>query len=493
MERGRHSLDIGNLQRNRKKEIARTHPSLRKKSGQSGSSSQSGWEDEPEYQRRDGERMSDEQLQQLLAQNPQFFHQRDIPDDIHTIDEEELEDDDLEEDAGGAGSHGTPDEEQAADYEGGSSQIGTKSKSPIIENNFKKYKDPSTEKWYASCNHCDKVYSLGTSGRYGSLKRHLMGKHKVEYAKIEKGKGKQSQISRFANNQPYGNFSYNDQQNLTGMANFIVEENLPYLFSESVSFKEYAQTCLNPQFRSYSRKTVKKEIIRLYKAEKLNLQIFFANYDGRVTVCSDIWEDTYHNLHYLGLTAHYVDDDWNLHKRVLAFREFNDRHTAEHIYILIERILIEYNLVDIGFDTGFDNATNNIAAIPRLRELCGSTTLMGRFFHQRCACHIINLCVQDGLKALGDAMEVAKGGIRRIWANGQLRLKWKNYLNERNVKYVAFPKDLSIRWNSSYKLIRVLIRYKEHFPAFLKEYDNYILNSAHIDTCEKICNVLIYF
>ncbi|CAH9125043.1 unnamed protein product [Cuscuta epithymum] len=179
--------------------------------------------------------MSDEQLQQLLAQNPQFFHQRDIPDDIHTIDEEELEDDDPEEDAGGAGSHDTPDEEQAADYEGGSSQIGG----------------------------------------YGSLKRHLMGKHKVEYAKIEKGKGKQTQISRFANNQPYGNFSYNDQQNLTGMANFIVEENLPYLFSESVSFKEYAQTCLNPQFRSYSRKTVKKEIIRLYKVEKLNLQIFF--------------------------------------------------------------------------------------------------------------------------------------------------------------------------------------------------------------------------
>ncbi|CAH9104490.1 unnamed protein product, partial [Cuscuta epithymum] len=116
--------------------------------------------------------------------------------------------------------------------------------------------------------HPKQVYSLGTSGGYGSLKRHLMGKHKVEYAKIEKDKGKQTQISRFANNQPYGNFSYSDEQNLTGMANFIVEENLPYLFSEGVSFQEYAQTCLNPQFRSFSRKTVKKEIIRLYKAEK---------------------------------------------------------------------------------------------------------------------------------------------------------------------------------------------------------------------------------
>ncbi|CAH9123747.1 unnamed protein product [Cuscuta epithymum] len=86
-----------------------------------------------------------------------------------------------------------------------------------------------------------------------------------------------------------------------------------------------------------------------------------------------------------------------------------------------------------------------------------------------------------------------QGGIRRIWGNGQLRLKWQTYLTERGVRYVAFPKDLSIRWNSTYKLLKVVLRYKEHFPAFLKEHDNYIINAADIDTCEKICNVLIYF
>ncbi|CAH9134422.1 unnamed protein product [Cuscuta epithymum] len=65
-----------------------------------------------------------------------------------------------------------------------------------------------------------------------------------------------------------------------------------------------------------------------------------------------------------------------MHKCVLAFREFNDRHTADNIYILIERILIEYNLLDKVFAVGFDNASNNTAAIPRLRELGGASTLM---------------------------------------------------------------------------------------------------------------------
>ncbi|CAH9110128.1 unnamed protein product [Cuscuta epithymum] len=214
--------------------------------------------------------MSDEQLQQLLAQNDgRFFQQQNI---LESIDEDELEDDDAEEDEGGDGTHGTPDDEKELEDEGGSSQIGKKSKSPIIENNFTKRKDKTTDKWNASCNHCNKEYSFGTSGGYGSLKRHLKSAHSVEYVKIDKGKGKQTQISRFAYDQPFGNFSYNDAQNLTGMANLFVEENLPFLFSESLAFKDYAQTCLNPQFRAYSRKTVKKEIIRLYRAEKDWLQ-----------------------------------------------------------------------------------------------------------------------------------------------------------------------------------------------------------------------------
>ncbi|CAH9120284.1 unnamed protein product [Cuscuta europaea] len=437
--------------------------------------------------------MSDEELQHLLSQNdPRFAQEQQFP---TTIDEEELEeeDDDGEEDAGG---DGTPDDEE--EDEGPSTtttKIGkkSKSKSKIIENNFTKRKDEKTEKWYASCNHCKKEFSLGISGGYGSLKRHLQSTHVVEYAKIDKGKGKQTQISRFANSQPFGNFSYDDKKHLTGMSHLIVEENLPFIFSESLSLRDYAQGTLNPQFRNYSRKTIKKEVIRQYNLEKEKLQILFTNFDGRVSICSDIWEDTYHHLYYLGLTAHYIDDDWNMHKRVLAFREFNDRHTADNIYILIERILIEYNLIDKVFAVGFDNASNNTAAIPRLRELCGASTLMGRFFHQRCACHILNLCVQDGLAALGNALEVVKGGIKLIWANTPLKMQWQQYLKDRRVNYCAFPKDLSIRWNSTYNLIQVLVRYKDHFPAFLRQTCNYIINPADIDTCEKIVNVLAYF
>ncbi|CAH9115088.1 unnamed protein product [Cuscuta europaea] len=67
------------------------------------------------------------------------------------------------------------------------------------------------------------LFSLGISGGYGSATRHLKSKHPVEYAKLGGGTGKQTQISRFANNQQaFGNFSYNDAQNLTEDDDFDV-------------------------------------------------------------------------------------------------------------------------------------------------------------------------------------------------------------------------------------------------------------------------------
>ncbi|CAH9079440.1 unnamed protein product [Cuscuta europaea] len=247
----------------RKREIASTRSTSRKGKGKARaeSSFQSRDDFETDYQRRDDMMMSDEQLQHLLSQNdPRFAQEQQFP---TTIDEEELEDDDAEEDAGGDGTHGTPDDEQELEDEGRSTtttQIGKKSKSPIIENNYTKRKDENTEKWYASCNHCKKEFSLGTSGGYMSLKRHLQSTHFVEYVKIDKGKGKQTQISRFANSQPFGKFSYDDKKHLTGMSHLDVEENLPYIFSESLALRDYAQGTLNPQFRNYSHKTIKKKL-----------------------------------------------------------------------------------------------------------------------------------------------------------------------------------------------------------------------------------------
>ncbi|CAH9101724.1 unnamed protein product [Cuscuta europaea] len=150
MERARASVDMGNLRRNRTKEIARIHPMSRKGKGEPGSSSQTRDDFDADYNQRYGDTMSDEQLEQLLQQNlGGFFHQQDIP---QTIDEEELEDDDAEERDPRTVEDEVHEEEEAEVAT--SSQAGGKSES-VFKANFTKVKDIETEIWYATCKHCN--------------------------------------------------------------------------------------------------------------------------------------------------------------------------------------------------------------------------------------------------------------------------------------------------------------------------------------------------
>ncbi|CAH9115603.1 unnamed protein product [Cuscuta europaea] len=91
MEDGRYSVDMRNLDRNRTNELARKR-SCKGKS-HIGSSSQSRDNFDTGYARMDEDAMTDEQLEQELHRhNSRFFQDQPM-----TIDEEELEDDDVEE------------------------------------------------------------------------------------------------------------------------------------------------------------------------------------------------------------------------------------------------------------------------------------------------------------------------------------------------------------------------------------------------------------
>ena len=67
--------------------------------------------------------------------------------------------------------------------------------------------------------------------------------------------------------------------------------------------------------------------------------------DGRVSICFDIGSDHWQKHSYMGITCHWIDNEWKIQKRIITFRVFDDRHTAENIFRIIQNILQEYSLV----------------------------------------------------------------------------------------------------------------------------------------------------
>ena len=88
-------------------------------------------------------------------------------------------------------------------------------------------------------------------------------------------------------------------------------------------------------------------------------------------------------------------------KKINCFYVFNERHTVNNISRMINTILDEYDLCKNIFLVGFDNAAANTSSINDLKSFC-EPMIGGKFFHIRCACHVLNLAVQDGLKLFNE-------------------------------------------------------------------------------------------
>ena len=61
---------------------------------------------------------------------------------------------------------------------------------------------------------------------------------------------------------------------------------------------------------------------------------------------------------------------------------------------MLKIIFEEYQINNKIFAIGFDNASNNTGVITHLITLC-NLYFGVQFFHQRCACHVLNLCVSS--------------------------------------------------------------------------------------------------
>ena len=113
----------------------------------------------------------------------------------------------------------------------------------------------------------------------------------------------------------------------------VAVEHLPFGFGEKVGFVNYCQNALNPAMQRVPRSTLTRTLNTIYKREKKNkLKSFFYQFQGHVSVCADIWTDNFGSHLYIGVTCHYMDNDWDMQKKILAFRVFDDPHSAQNIF-----------------------------------------------------------------------------------------------------------------------------------------------------------------
>lgn len=235
------------------------------------------------------------------------------------------------------------------------------------------------------------------------------------------------------------------------IAGYICSAMVPYSVVENPGFRRLIKVC-EPHYDMVSRKRMTEQVIpNMYSVVKETVKSKLQSAE-RLGITSDTWTSVA-TQSYISVTAHYIDEEWNLISNVFQTTEVATDHRSVSLAEMLRNALEEWGLMHKDPTIVTDNATNIVRAV----------NIMG-LKHVGCFAHIINLASQAGLKLpmiarlLGRVRHIASFFHRSTTATRILKEKQKLL----QLKKHKLTIDVVTRWNSA---LDMLERFLEQQPA----------------------------
>ncbi|KAL5790079.1 hypothetical protein ACOSQ2_004967 [Xanthoceras sorbifolium] len=335
----------------------------------------------------------------------------------------------------------------------------------------------------AQCNYCPQTYACGTgaSGTSNML-RHTKKQCKNYKAKLADEdpkqmclvKLKQTAMSPLTNEGCMSSIGLatfkQEDTDQKALAEMLVVDELPFRFVEKQGFQKFCRVGM-PKFDVPSRRTIVRDIMQLYVDEKASLIKNFRKNKVRVCLTTDTWTSI-QNINYMVVTAHYIDEYWQLQKRILSFSQIAD-HKGDTI-----------GNIDRVFTITVDNASSNNTAILYIKRKLNSwksdgTILGGKYLHLCCCAHIVN----DGLKGINNSVVAIRHAVKFVKSSPSRFDKFKKCAEHKKIQSKGLVVlDVPTRWNSTYLMLVSSLKFLKAFERMEDEdghYQNYFKESEN--------------
>ncbi|WVZ49306.1 hypothetical protein U9M48_000675 [Paspalum notatum var. saurae] len=166
------------------------------------------------------------------------------------------------------------------------------------------------------------------------------------------------------------------------------------------------------------------------------------------------------------VTAHFIDDDWKLHKKIIGFFLVKG-HRGEDIGKSLENRLSEWG-IDKVFTITVDNASSNNGAIKYMRREASR--------YEVCCTHY-KLDLTEGLKEIDVSISRVHGSVKFIKSSPTRLAKFKKCAELAKIDSKAFLSlDVCTRWNSTYLMLSSAVPYEKAFERYKDEDPYYQLD-----------------
>lgn len=261
--------------------------------------------------------------------------------------------------------------------------------------------------------------------------------------------------------------------------NIIVKDLQPFSIINDEGFRELMKE-LAPGYTIPSRPTFTYSFLTQKYNETVEKLQKMLNNAQFVALTADGWKSVA-NESYIGITAHFITDDWKLYSCLLECFPLEETHTSKNLSSEFRRVVEKWNLVNKCYSVTTDNAANMVAAV----KLCG-------WIHVPCFAHTLNLIIQNNLKEIETIRNKVKDIVEYFRRSTQANAKLLGTQKQMECKPLTLKQDVTTRWNSTFFMFQRIIDVQDPLIATMGLLHNPVepLTECDYETLKQLCNVL---
>jgi hypothetical protein len=315
----------------------------------------------------------------------------------------------------------------------------------------RKYLQQNENNTLILCLLCETTFSKKTG--ISTIKRHFESNHPEEYWQLKIEQNEQNTDTLYTEE---------DSERVelidSHLIGWIINDQQPFNVVENIQFKNLLFV-LDCRYKLPTRQTVSKRIDEIFEEQKKIIYNILSSLNQKMSITTDAWTACT-NQAYLSITLHWIDKQWCMQHILLDLIPIHENHKglvfAENLFNIIK----EYNIGQKILAVTTDNAANMITFGHHLAEMLIKEFNNTEFMHFRCAAHVLNLAVQEGIKLIDNSIEKARKFSSKIRKSQPLLEELKKIFEMKGKQFLIPEVDTPTRWNSLYLSIQKLLRIK---------------------------------
>ncbi|KAM1196746.1 hypothetical protein ACFX2I_008432 [Malus domestica] len=346
---------------------------------------------------------------------------------------------------------------------------------PMVWDHFTKLEnDGLTEPRY-ECNYCGAEYSFGTLKPEESiLWNHLATECENNLNGLDH-EGKEDpglETSCFVDDSSESRISL--AKYIRGLTKMTIGTGLPLSNLDMKEFQDFVKE-LYPYFTVPSPITIARDAYRLYSHQKKQLkEMLIESPQRRVCLSTQTWTSV-KEINYMALKVHFIDSNWELHKKMLNFCVVPDVN-EETVGEIIAACLVEWGIERV-LTVSVDNVSVNDAAINfmklKLKNLAGNL-LDGEFLHMPCYTRIVNSIVNESLRDMHESIDSIRNAVRYVKIFPKGLSKFSAFIEQEEIECEGLMvSDNHTGWNTTYLMLRDTLKFQRAFEKLQEDDEDY--------------------